>query len=335
MLMQNLICRRVRAFAGGLVLTLAAAPLTTTADDTDIYLNPSPPVGSEPLVMFVLDWRPNLGSTVSCAAGSYCDDLRADGYLTDGNAAGSGSSTTFFDVLRAVLKKVIDPLGGVRIGFMLNHSNKNNCEGFPPSNKCSNGAYIPLGFRSMSAGSDDPDTWQSTGEDADKVEFADLLDAIPMPQGNESHPYQGKEVYYELFRYLTGQGIYNGHNGFVDFGDGPNDNQNLDVDIPALAWDTGIETGSGNNVRYVSPLDVATQCTRIFVINLMFQVSQQEDDSDDAIEETKANGGMAGINLSGNNNSFDTVIEYMNDVDLGDGTFGTVGDIDGQQNVFS
>ena len=314
---------------------LAGFPATNLADDTDIYLNPSVPVGSEPLVMFVLDWRPSLGSTVGCDVGSYCDDMRADGYLTDGSAAGSGSSSTFFDILRAVLKKVFDPLGGVQIGFMLNHSNKNNCEGFPPGNKCSNGAYIPFGFESMQAGSDDPGTWQTAGEDADKVTLAALLDAIPDPQGNDSHPYQGKELYFELFRYLTGQDVYNGHNGFVDFGDGPNDTNNLDVDRPALAWDTSIETGGGNNVRYLSPLTTANQCTRIYVINLMFQVSQQEDDSDNAITDTKANGGMAGINLSGNTNSFDTVIQYMNDVDLGDGSFGTVADIDGQQNVVS
>ncbi|MGR8919699.1 MAG: pilus assembly protein [Gammaproteobacteria bacterium] len=322
-----------RARAAALALLLL--PTVTAADDTDIYLNPSVPVGAEPLVMFVLDWRPNLGSSVACAAGSYCDELRADGYLSDGEAAGSGNATTFFDVLRAVLKKVLDPLGGVQIGFMLNHANKNNCAGFPPSNKCSNGAYIPFGFTSMTAGSDDPDSWQASGEDSDKVDLAALLDAIPFPQGNQSHPFQGKEVYFELFRYLTGQGIYNGHTGYVDYGDGPNDTRNLDVDRPALAWDTSIETGGGANTRYVSPLATATQCTRIFVINLMFQVSAQEDDSDAAILDDKADGGMAGINLSGNNNSFDTVIEYMNDVDLGDGTFGTVPTIDGDQNVVS
>jgi len=335
LIMTKRICMALRGLVTVIALSAAVLPASTTADDTDIYLNPAVPVGSEPLVMFVLDWRPNLTSTVACATGTYCDDLRADGYLVDGQAAGSGASTTFFDVLRAVLKKVIDPLGGVQVGFMLNHANKNGCEGYPPQNKCSNGAYIPLGFRSMQDGADDPNTWQTTGEDADKVAFATLLDSIPVPSGNSSHPYQGKELYLELFRYLTGQDVYNGHNGFVDFGDGPNDTNNLDVDRPSVMWDTAIETGGVGNLRYISPLTAATQCTRIFVINLVFQVSQQEDDSDSAITDTKANGGMAGINLSGQANSFDTVIEYMNDVDLGDGTFGTVPDIDGVQNVVS
>lgn len=318
-----------------LVSALSVMSVALNADDTDIYLNPQVPTGSEPLVMFVLDWRPNLTSTVSCAVGTYCDDLRTNGYLVDGNAPGSGAATTFFDVLRAVLKKVIDPLDGVKIGLMINHAHKNNCEGFPPAAKCSNGAYIPFGFTSMAGGVDDPNSWQGSGEGSGKSAFADLLDAIPTPQGNSSHPYQGKETYFELFRYLTGQKIYNGHTGFVDFGDSPNDNQNLDVDLPAISWDTSIEVGGGANTRYVSPLDVANQCTKIFVINFLFQVSQQEDDSDAAILASKADGGMAGINLAGNNNSFPTVIEYMNDVDLGDNTFGTVGDIDGRQNVTS
>ena len=310
---------------------LCALGMSTSvpADDTDIYLTPSLPTASEPLVMFVLDWRPNLGSTVSCDVNSFCDTMRADGYLTDGPAAGSGTATTFFDVLRAVLKKVLEPLVGVKIGLMINHSNKNNCEGFPAQSACSNGAYIPFRFQSLTAGG------------AEKLALATILDAVPQPQGNSSHPFQGKELYFELFRYLTGQGIYNGHNGFIDFGDGPNDTTNLPDEaapIPTIAWDTHLEIENAAHDNYVSPLTAANQCAKIYVINLMFQVSQQEDDSDSAITDTRASGGMDGINLSGSNNSFDTVIEYMNDVDLaaaGAAQFGSAPDIDGQQNVTS
>ncbi len=327
---------RGRALAGLLLgFVLNGFTAASRADDTDIYLNPSAPTGGEPLVMFVLDWRPNLGSTVQCPVGSYCASLRANGYLVDGHTAASGSATTFFDMLRAVLKKVIDPLGGVRIGFMLNHSNKNNCAGFPPASKCSNGAYVPLGFKSMSAGSDDENSWQTSGEDGDKIDFATLLNNIPMPQGNQSHPFQGKELYFELFRYLTGQGVYNGHTGYVDFGDGPNDTQNLDQDRPNIDWDSTIETGPAATRKYQSPLTSATQCSKIYVINLMFQVSQQEDDSDTAIKAAKASGGMAGINLTGTNNNFATVVKYLNDADLADGSFGTAPDLNGKQNVVS
>ena len=71
------------------------------ADDTDVYLNGGGglPAGSEPMVIFSLDYRPNLGS--SACGGSECDTLIAEGYLP---AAGP---YTFFDVIRAALKKVV------------------------------------------------------------------------------------------------------------------------------------------------------------------------------------------------------------------------------------
>ena len=48
------------------------------ADDTDVYLNVGAglPEDSEPLVMFSLDYRPNLGSTA--CSGSSCDQLIAE-----------------------------------------------------------------------------------------------------------------------------------------------------------------------------------------------------------------------------------------------------------------
>ena len=333
---NGLICRLRLLLARVAIVTAAITAVpAAVADDTDIYLKPTTPSGSEPLVMFVLDWRANLGSTVQCAVGSYCAQLRTDGYLADGKTAASGQATTRFDMLRAVLKKVLDPLGGVRIGFMINHSNKVNCAGFPPVSQCSNGAYVMMGFNSMSKGSDDDNTFQTSGEDANKLKFSSLLDGIPIPQGNLAHPYQGKELYFELFRYLTGQGVYNGHTGFIDYGDSPNDTVNLPLDHPTLSWDASIETGGGNDVKYVSPLTNASACSKIYVINLMFQVSQQEDDSDAAITETKINGGMQGINLSGPNNKFATVVKYMNDADLADGTYGTAPKLESKQNVIS
>ena len=96
---------------------------------------------------------------------------------------------------------------------------------------------------------------------------------------------------------------------------------------PAISWDTAIENGT----TYTSPLASALACSKTFTVNLLFQVSNQEDDSDSAITDSKANGGMSGINLSGNNNNFDTVIQFLNDVDLGDGSYGTVADIEGIQ----
>ncbi len=302
---------------------IGLSPLLAHADDTDIYLDPQVPSSAEPLVMFTLDYRPNLGSTV-CTSGE-CDQLIAEGYLP------STGPYTFFDVLRAVFKRVFDPLDGVKIGFMMNHAN--SCGGGtsgPFVTGCSNGGYVLNGYTAMSAGTDDGDTFQITGEDPNKIALYNKLDGIPTPSGGLSHSLQGKELYFELFRYLTGQRIYNGHVGYEDFGD-TDGTTNLDVDLPGAAWDTGIESGS----KYKSPLVSGGECARMFVVNLMFQVSNQEDDSDLAILESKGNGGMGGINLSGTNNEFDTVIRYLRDADLGDGTFGAVSDLEGNQNVVS
>ena len=115
---------------------------TTRADDTDVYMNPGSglPPGSEPMVMFSLDYRSNLGSTA--CNGSDCDTLISEGYMS------ASGPYTFFDVLQGELKKVFDPLEGVRIGLMLNHDNGINCAGFGRT-KCSNGGYIAMGFESF------------------------------------------------------------------------------------------------------------------------------------------------------------------------------------------
>lgn len=316
--------RHSNRITAGLIVWLSFA-LPVFGDDTDIYLNPSVAAGAEPLVMFTLDYRPNL--TAAVCGGTECDSLIAGGYLP------ATGPYNFFQLLRAVLKKVLDPIGSVRVGFMMNHDD--NCTGSPTSGPtktgCSNGAYVLSGFKLMGAGSDDPDTYQTTGEDANKVAFFDKLAAIPDPGGSTSHSFQGKELYFELFRYLTGQNIYNGHLGYKSFGN-TDSSTNLNTYAPAYSWDTSSQLGSK---KYSSPIQAAGECAKTFVINLMFQVSNQEDDSDAAIRMDKASGGMGGIVLSGSSNNFDTVIRYLKDADLGDGTFGTVSDLGGLQNVTS
>ena len=313
---------RLAAGLAGLAGLMVASP--AGADDTDIYLNPAVASGAEPLVMFTLDYRPNLNSTV--CNGNECDTLIAQGYLP---AAGPYN---FFQLLRAALMKVMDPIGGVRVGFMVNHDD--SCGPPTPSGPsatgCSNGAYVLSGFNLMGPGLDDPDTFQAAGEDLNKLTFFNRLAAIPDPAGNASHPFQGKELYFELFRYLTGQGIYNAHVGYTSFGD-TDTATNLDSYGSTYAWDASVESGAD----YLSPIAAAGKCAKVFVINLMFQVSNQEDDSDAAITANKVSGGMEGIKLTGKSNSFDTVIKYLKDADLGDGTFGTVPDLEGVQNVTS
>jgi hypothetical protein len=124
-----------------LILTIGSAH----ADDTDVYMNPGAglPPGSEPMVMFSLDYRPNLAAT-ACQNGE-CDALIKEGYMP------LQASYTFFDVLRGVMRKVFGPLEGVRVGLMLNHNHNNDCAGFGRT-RCSNGGYIAMGFEAFEAG---------------------------------------------------------------------------------------------------------------------------------------------------------------------------------------
>lgn len=291
-------------------LTLGAST-PAQADDIDIYFGGNLPPGSEPLVMFSLDYRPNLGSTV-CQNGE-CQ------FLVDAGVLPAQASYTFFDMLRGVLRMVMDPLENIKVGLMLNHDNKNNCAGPAKESikRCSNGGYIAMGFELFELG-------DANGA---KARFHQLLSAIPLPQGNLSHPYQGKELFFELFRYLTGQGIYNGHVGYLDYAGDPL--INLDANFPAISWDTGIEK-PGNQGIYQSPLVDASECTKIFTINPLFFVANQENDSDAAIAQAIADGGTGSPRAK-----FVDVLQFLNDQDLANGFIGNAPNLDGRQNVTS
>ena len=284
---------------------------TARADDTDIYINnnSSLPADSMPMVMFSLDYRPNLGST-ACGQGQ-CDTLINEGYMSP------TGPYTFFDVLRGALRKVFDPLDGIKIGLMLNHAHKNNCSGFGRTG-CSNGGYIAMGFSEF----------MENDANGAKAQFHSILDSMPTPQGNQSHSYQGKELFFEMFRYLTGQGVYNAHNGWTDYG--TSNGSNLDVDHPMASWDTSIEVPPASKPKYVSPLQSAGACSRIYTVDAMFQVANQEADSDSAIEDPVAFGGFGSPQKE-----FADVVQYLNDADLANGTYGTVSDLDDKQNVTS
>ena len=335
---MNTQIRKLTVFSIVAMLVFSAG--STLADDTDVYLRPpsTPAPGSEPLVMFVLDYRPNLGSTA--CKGTECDTLILEGWLPN------QESYTFFDVLRAALRKVFDSMEGVKVGLMLNHAHNligefptaviideygveelielPICAGFGQTN-CSNGGYIAMGFQNFLAG----DT------NGAKARFNAILTAMPTPLGGVSHKYQGKELFFEFFRYLTGQEVYNAHNGWLDFGTDLRDGDpmlNLDVDPvgSGASWDKSIEKPPTLRPTYISPLATAGACTRTYTVNLMFQVSQVEDDSDAAIEASIADGGFGRLEQT-----FPDVLQYLNDADLGDGTYGTVPDIEGKQNVVS
>ena len=329
-------------------LTAMLAGASALADDVEIYFNYSDGSAGVPLVMFSLDYRPNLGSNICNVSTTGDDDDAVEDKFDLSSCAWTASfpefngffdeseladgSVEFFDLLRTALRYVFaDPLfndSDIHVGLMLNHDNVNNCEG--PSNStssgCSNGGYIAVGLDAIKDGADD--------------KLGEKLLAIPPTQGNVSHSFQGKELYFELFRYLTGQGIYNGHVGHTDYGDSCRDDnlddagavncRNSDDDYPDAAWDSTIESGS----NYVSPLTSAFECSSLHVINFMFAVSNQDADSDDAIEASKSDGGLD-ISLAGGRGEFTQVIRELRSLDLGDGTWGTIPDLEGVQNVTS
>lgn len=321
---------------------IAGLPQPVKADDTDIYLNPTPPPSSEPLVMFMLDWRPNLGSTMQCAAGSECDSLRAcsaidaatgkhvvssdknsiygicRGYLTDGFYKGSGTATTFLEVLRAVFRRVLDPLNGVKIGFMMSHDQINNCQGNVKSG-CSNGAYVLQGFKLMSKGNDPDETYDGTsgadGEDAEKLKLFKTLDGVPPPQ-SPGHSFQGAELYYEFYRYLVGLPIWNGHVGYTDFVSSKTVNMHNETVVnqgSLVPWDKTVETNG--NKDYLAALKDTSPCTKIYAINILFQVSSQDNDSINEQNAAELSNGWAPTKVTTSTNYTDS-IRFMNSVHL-------------------
>lgn len=299
---------------------LAATGGIVQADDTDIYVNNTPAPPSVPMVMFSIDYRPNLGSTVcsnissGCAAAEYFRQFPETAAWMDAIVP-AGAKFEYFDMLRLALHVVLSDITGVKVGLMMNHDNANNCAG-PNNTGCSNGAYIVKGFNQL-----------VEGDTNGALEgFTQSLFALDLPQGNLSHSFQGKELYFEFFRYLTGQGIYNAHNGWTDYAS--NSSSNLDVDDPLAAWDTAIEQPSTK--KYISPLVGTDACARIFAINFYGGQVNQEDDSDSAIAASKSSGGL-GVAM----NDFVDIVAYMHDADLADDTYGDVPTIAGEQGVTS
>ena len=348
---------------------VALAGLVTSpawADDSDIYFVSGPDARQPSLVMLTLDWTPDLTSTqCSNALTSSCAaflgeeifkslDLVDSGGQSAGNGGGpngvadrdersvlqltadyNGLKVSMFDVLRSVFRILFEELDGVYLGFMISHDdtcNGRNASGpdeLPSGSRsgCSNGAYVLQGFF-------DP------ADASARQNMNQKLAAIPDPQGNVSHPYQLKEMYFEYFRYLTGQAVHNGHLGYTDYGSST-DSKNLgeggnDVDS-ALAWDGSIDTGNGsesNTASYISPFSTNMEsdwsCSKVFAVNILDSGSNQEADSDNEIEASLANGGLA---LSSRDNDAEGVIAAMKDTDLASATLGV--SVSGDQSVTS
>lgn len=312
-----------RQIWAGAVLFLSIQT-STVADDTDIYVNARPPSDAEPMVFLTLDYRSNLSANLCTQVDppdpdSACGVLLGEAYA---NLTVSSGAVTLFDGIRAVFTTLFNELEGVKVAFVLNHDDScvgASAGGGPAVTGCSNGAYFVKGLQSF----DDDDSNNA------KADMLASLNAIPVPQGNLSHSYQGKELYFELFRYLTGQAWHNAHLGWNDFS--TNSSQNLPDDNPLISWDATIESGPS----YVSPFIDTSEftCSQAYAVNIMFQVSNQDGGADDQIEASIVGGGM---NIGINNPSFNDVLSYMYNTDFAPNTSnGTWPVIDGNQNLQS
>jgi type IV pilus assembly protein PilY1 len=337
----------VRRLRWGLLPLLAMLPLAgLLADDTDIYMSSIVPSTSVPLVMFTIDNSSSANATYGgCAnvgtGAAMCDPAK---YFAQNCATcvlpAATAPLTYFHVMRYAIRMILEQNTGFKAGLMLSHQHEANCTGPRPlvpigNQRCSNGAYVARGFKLLdrvvvpgNALLGIPDT---TAVGPNTQELLTILDSLPVPAGSVAHTYQGKELFFELFRYLTGQAVYNGHNGYADYG--TTSVNNLNVDGPAYDWDASVELAG---TTYVSPLTADLTCTKIFTINFVLGGSSQDNDSDAAINADTA-GGMVGLDLSSPNDKFQNVVGYLYDVDLARAAtpFGTVPDLNGKQNVTS
>ncbi|HUP92033.1 MAG TPA: PilC/PilY family type IV pilus protein [Solimonas sp.] len=302
----------------GLLALLAAAAAVllagpSAADDTDIYVYHSAPSESQPLVMLSIDYRSNLTRTLCPrAAPTACPQARyfANAGLT-ADLPAANDKFYLIDLLRLSLKLVLREVSGVKVGLMMSHNQSANCAG-PVRHTCSNGGGIVMGLESL----EQDDANRARRRLSDKLAALRSLNSGP---SSPDHSYQGKELFFELFRYLTGGAVYNGFNGWADFeqGDGLDLGTNMACSSPdagkALACQDGgiVERG-----RYRSPLAGASACVSAYTINFLFGNSNQEDDSDAAIVAADSAGGMAGIALHPGNAGFADVIAYLHDADL-------------------
>lgn len=329
------------AIAAATLSIFTAVSLPARADDTEIYLNPNADIDTQPLVMFSLDYRPNLTSPAKANVESFFNAAGMSADVAELKAISGG--LTYFDTLILSLKFVLSEIDGVKIGLMMSHADGQSTgylgETPSPANKRdSGGGTILYGFNTV----DNPQTI---------IDFKKKLIALKKLKPNSNspdHTYQGAELFFDFFRYLTGGKIFNSHNGWADFEQGGSiDTANnmrcsaADATINPACWDRTIEnppnppanTAANNPPSYISPLNGIDACTKIYTINFLFQVSQQDNDSNNAIAAAKNAGGM-GFN-PGNSKAFDNVLQFLNNADLGDGTYGTAGALAGKQNVTS
>lgn len=199
------------------------------------------------------------------------------------NSLALSNQQAFVLAVQQILSSLVDS----RVTILLNHANKGPGTGvcafadlasLPGPRQdtlaCSNGAYLFKGLTNLA----DPVqllalvTRIVSGVSAASVQG--LLTGLPTLSGT---PYQAKEIYAELVKYLRGDAIFNGHLGYFDYGD-TNQTNNLDASLPLLSWDTSVETNGGT--RYQSGLAAFPQACNINLLHVQLTQAAQQDESD-------------------------------------------------------
>lgn len=335
--MKNRIHTYIRRLVFGTAASLVLVS-TSPADDIDVYVAPPQEASvGQTLVVFTLDLRPNVMASQVCTNGE-CDALF--------NEVGMGDhldgSISFFEMFVAALKKVLRQINSykVKVALMVPHADTTgggkSCVGYVTTPQCSNGAYVLSGFKSTG---DDPNT-TSVDESLQLNEFFKKLENLPLKDGaNWVHAYQLKELFFEMYRYITAGRVYNGQNGLDDYGTGNVNDVNIDdvadtisvnpndpEPTAELMWDTAAQKTVGADKFYTNTLDTAEDCTKIFSVNVTFANSSQDSNSDAAIAQAAPDG--FGFDPDNSGKGEDEVLQYLAGKDLSD-------TLVGKQNIIS
>ena len=243
-------CKKTRFTLGLLMSGFLLAPAKQVwADDTDIYLNPKV-TGSAPFLMFMMDYRSDLGATFCSAkgGGSCVNALSGQPELLSAvqDVAGVGNKASNMQALIAVLKVVFDKFEGINVGLMIPNDD--------------NGGTILRGYELFEAG-------DSNGA---KAGLINILTSMPLPTtGGAYHDTSPKETHYEWYSYVNGLAVQSGTDTSDNFSG---------TDSPS--YDSSIISGG----HYISPFASSPsdwECTNLYEV---YATSGNTGGSDDDLD---------------------------------------------------
>ena len=204
------------------------------------------------------------------------------------------------------VKRILENLVNSRVMILLSHANRgpaNAPAGYLPcafadasstsdattprqnTVACSNGAYVFIGLHNLANPLELQDIINRLADalvqkpDTSTTPPTFRSPTLGVGPGADS-PFQAKEIYLELAKYLRGDPIYNGHLGYFDYGD-TDPVTNLDSSLPVLSWDPTAETSTHRS--YNAVLDAFPGACNINLISMQVRDSSAQDESDSEI----------------------------------------------------